>query len=63
VTVTYLMRPTVNHEANNIFLLLYYIAKKTTLSNYHQLFLTCFLRARMHQRTIMDEGGPDLTVW
>ena len=40
--------------------IIYY--KRSLLSNDQQLF-NMPLRARMHQPTIMDGGGPNLTVW
>ena len=40
--------------------IIYY--KRSLLSNDQQL-LNMPLQARMHQPTIMDGGGPNLTVW
>ena len=61
----YLTWPTFSHERNSILVtfnkfIIYY--KRSLLSNDQQLF-NMPLRARMHQPTIMDGGGPNLTVW
>ena len=61
----YLVWPTFSHKPNNILMtfnkfIIYY--KRSLLSNDQQL-LNMPLQARMHQPTIMDGGGPNLTVW